>query len=467
MRLASTTHRDWSLRVSVIAIVGLSMLAGTVGADARWLAAFGHDLVMGGRIPAGIPFAAAPTVHWQNVTALAEAIFWGLESALGDRGLVLAQTLAVAVGFLVLARDARNAGATRQATASTCLLVALGAAPSLAIARVQLFSLALFPLLLTLLRSDARRRSHRIWLIAPLLAVWSNLHGAVLVGLVVTLAYLAVARLRERPAETIALAAACVLSLCLNPGGIHAFSYYHGVLANVAAQRGEGMWGPLSPVSPFDALLIAAAVVLCVRAARARIPAWESVVVLLLALMTVHAARSGVWLLLVLASPAAVGTRPGSRWRRRTVLIAGAAMAAIVLGALRGPPTAGASPEAVARAMYLARGTPILATDVIAEQIALAGGTVWASNPIDAFEPRVQAAYLDWMDGRRAGVAAIGSDVRVVLVSPGSPQAALMLRLRGFRVVAGDRSFEIFERTTTAHRSLSVGRSSVPNRNKS
>jgi hypothetical protein len=377
---------------------------------------------------------------------LAELVFWVLESALGDRGLVLAQMLAVGLAFGVLAADAVRAGATKQATASTCLIAALGAAPNLVIARAQLFSLALFPALLALLRADARRQSRRIWLVVPLLALWSNLHGAVLVGVSVALVYLTISRLRTLPVETLSVAAACVLALCANPGGVHAFSYYAGVLSNAAAQHGEGLWAPLSPTSPFDAILIVTAILLSIRAARTRISGWEGVVLLLLAGMTVHASRSGIWLLLVLVTPAAVGARAGSVWRRRVALVAGAALASFALGAVRGPAPSGADPRTIAQAIALARGTPILAGDIAAEQIALAGGKVWASNPIDAFAPGVQLSYLEWTDGQLAGLPGVGSDVRVVLVTRGSAEAELMRRLPAFRVVAARQPFELFEK---------------------
>jgi hypothetical protein len=447
----STRVRGWRLEdrllpASVALSVGVALLWGVVGADARWLAALGQTVVGLGRIPHGIPFAAAPTVHWYNVMALAEAVFWTLDRVLGDRGLVLAQALAVGVAFGVLARGALRTGASRQAIASTCLLVTLGVLPTLVIARVQLFSLALFPVWLELLRGDARERSHRIWLVVPLLALWSNLHGTVLLGLLATLVYLIVARLRGRPVETIAVAALCPIALCLNPAGIHTFSYFRDVLFNAAAQRGEGMWAPLSLTAPLDLLFIAVAVVLGVRAIRARPRTWEAVVILLVAVMTLHAARSGIWLLFMLFGPAALGTRPGSPWRRRAVGLVAASLAAIVLGAVRGPVTSGADRSTVAQAIHLAQGTPILASDIAAEQIALSGGKVWASDPLDAFQPQVQAAYLDWMDGRSGVLARVGSGVRVVLVSRGSRAAALMHRSGVFRAVGHARGFELFER---------------------
>jgi hypothetical protein len=288
--------------------------------------------------------------------------------------------------------------------------------------------------------------SRRIWLIVPLLALWSNLHGAVLVGVAVALVYLGLVRLRARPIETVAVAAGCGLALCVNPAEIHAFAYYAGVLSNAAAQRGEGLWSPLSVTTPPDILCIAAAGILAVRAAHGRIRAWETIAVLLLAAMTVHASRSGIWLLFMLLTPATVGARPGSPWRRRVALMASASLVAIVVGALRGPALSGADSRTVEQAIGLARGTPILASDIAAEQIALAGGRVWVSNPIDAFARRIQVFYLEWLDGDRAGLAGVGTDVRVVVVSNSSPGASLMRRTPGFRKVAERRGFELFEK---------------------
>ena len=437
---------EWLVPASVALAVGVTMLWGVVGADARWLAALGQTVVAAGRIPHGLPFAAAPTLHWHNVMALAEIVFWTLERLLGERGLVLAQALAVGVAFAVLARGALRAGASRQAIASTCLLVTLGAFPSLAIVRVQLFSLALFPILLELLRRDACERSNRIWLVVPLLAIWSNLHGTVLLGLVATMVYLIVARLREQPLETAAVAALCVIALCLNPAGIHTFSYFRDVLSNAAAQRGEGMWAPLSLRAPLDALFIAAGVVLALRASRARPRAWELVVILMVTVMTVHSGRSGIWLLFILFGPAAVGARRGSPWRRRTVVMVGASLAAILAGAVRGPVATGGDLRTINQAIHLARGTPILASAIDAEQIALSGGKVWVSDPIDAFQPQVQVAYLDWLDGKSGSLTRLGTNVRVALVSRGSREDALMRRSPAFHVVGHFPGSELFER---------------------
>jgi hypothetical protein len=187
------------IAATVAVIVAIAALLARVGADAQWLAALGHVIVQRHSIPTGIPFAAAPTSHWPNAIVLAELAFDALERTLGDRGLMLAQLLAVGVGLAVLGRDALAGGADPPGTSGALLLAGIGALPSLAIARVQLFSLLLFPILVALLRAESRRPSRRIWLLVPLLALWANLHGTVLLGLAVALAYLLCSRLRREP----------------------------------------------------------------------------------------------------------------------------------------------------------------------------------------------------------------------------------------------------------------------------
>jgi hypothetical protein len=86
----------------------------------------------------------------------------------------------------------------------------------------------------------------------------------------------------------------------------------------------------------------------------------------------------------------------------------------------------------VTRALALAHGTPVLADGSIDEQIAVAGGRIWAGDPIDAFPHRVQEVYLDWLAGDADGSRALAGDVRVVLVTRGTRAQSLMARMPGF-----------------------------------
>jgi hypothetical protein len=434
------------IAATVALIVAVAALLASVGADARWLAALGHVIMQRGSVPAGVPFAADPTSQWPNALVLAELAFNGLEQTLGDRGLMLAQLIALVVALTVLARDSVAGGAGPVGTCAALLLLGVGALPSLAIARVQLFSLILLPVVIALLRAQARRPSRQIWLVVPLLALWSNLHGAALVGLAVVLAYLLLSRARQQPLLSLCVGASAVAALCLTPALLHTVSYYHGVLTNVAAQRGQGQWGPLSLGAPLDDVMIIAAVALGFSAVRARPALWELAVILGLAAMTVNAERSGVWLLFVLLAPAGRTINPHRTWQGLAPVAAVVSVTLIAFAVVRGPVAQGPSRALLAQALALAHGTPVLAGDGIDEQVALAGGMIVAGNPIDAFSRPDQALYLDWMAGTPAGRGELTAQVRVALVERGSPSQRLMQATPGYVDSGGDRTTELFER---------------------
>ncbi len=449
MRYPGSVRTEWRSSAGVLApiaaILAVAALITTIGADSRWLAALGRIIVQRGGIPRGVPFAAAPTDHWENVPALAEVVFDWLEAGLGDRGLMIAQLLAVGAAMIILARDALAAGAASSSTARALLLAAVGSVASLVIVRVQLFSLVLFPLLLALLRAEERQPSRRIWFVIPILALWSNLHGAALIGLAVALGYLLLSRLRSEPGTTVAVSLAAGVALCLTPAGVHTVSYYHGVLTNEAAQRGQGLWAPLSLTAPLDIVTIMAAVALIAPLRRARPPLWELVVMVGLAAVTIHASRSGVWLLFFLVAPSAVAMRAGRSWERILPVLAVISAGVFVYSVIRGPLPSGGSPAIIARAIRLAHGTPILAPDLLAEQVALAGGRIWVGNPIDAFSHRDQGVYLDWLQGSPGGRRALVG-VDLVLATPRSTEQRLMAATRGFVVVADERTGVLYGR---------------------
>ena len=91
---------------------------------------------------------------------------------------------------------------------------------------------------------------------------------------------------------------------------------------------------------------------------------------------------------------------------------------------IRGPADPGS--YSLARMAALS-GRPVLATSMLGEQVALAGGHVWVDEPIDAFRPADQALYLDWLFGKPGGAAAV-SHAAYVLVRPESPPAKLAAR---------------------------------------
>lgn len=416
----------------------MAALAGRVGADARWLAALGHLIAAHRSIPAGIPFAPRASSHWPNVPVLAELIFGWLEDLMGDRGLMLAQLLGLAVGLGVLVKDSTSGGAERAGTGRALLIAAAGSLGALVVVRAQLFSLALFPALCVLLRSEMRAPSRRIWLAVPLLALWSNLHGAALLGLAVLEGYLLLSRLRQQPLTSVVVGLAGAVALCATPALAHSPAYYYGVLTSPVTTSGSGMWAGISPGSPVDVLFIVCALALAFQFVRANPSLWERVAALGLALMSVLAARNGVWLMLFLAPPAARAFAPRRRWLALVAPAAVLSAGVLVFALARGPVASGAEPALVARAISLAHGSPVLGADVVEEQVALAGGSIAVGDPIDAFPPSQQRAYLAWLGGAPGSLGPLEAGVRVVLVTRGTPSARLMAAQRRYVAAGGD-----------------------------
>jgi hypothetical protein len=429
---------------------GACALLGSVGADARWLAALGRAILAEHSIPSGVPYAAAPSADWANVPVLGELVFHSLQVVGGDRGLLLAQLVAVTAALTLLAFGMRAAGAPDAASATVLLLVFFAAAPSLIIVRAQLFSLVLFSVALVLLRAEARRPSRRVWLLVPLVALWSNLHGAVLVGLAVVTAYLVLERARREPAVAACVLVASCAALFLTPALTASGDYYLGVLRSEAAQRGEGMWAPLSVHRPFDVLFILLAIPLLVLAIRSRPRIWELACVAAFVALTLQAGRNGIWLLFLIAAPAADALgkrflRDFSVSRRTIVLCAWVPALFLSVGVVKTPRPEGAGARVRAEAARLAAGKPILADGIDAEQLALDGQSVLIANPLDAFSRRDQRLYLDWLDASPSGDALLRGATAVVVTRGSAPQQRLD-RDRSFRRAAVDEKAVIYVR---------------------
>jgi hypothetical protein len=425
----STWVATFGAATIVTAFLGMAVI---VGADCLWLVAVGEHILANRTIPDGIPFAAAPSQGWPNVPVLAE-ILLALLNRLGDSALAMFQVILDLATLGLIAWGARREGASDKASAGVLLLVALGSLTSLVIVRVQMLSLVPFALLLLLLRSEARGPSRRIWLVPPLVAVWSNLHGAVLVGVVVAGTYLVFSRLRRRPVESLVAGAATLVAVTVTPAGLRTLEYYAGVMTNEAAARGSELWARPNLGQPLDLLMVATLTTIVVVFARVRPPVWEWVVVAGLAAGTLTAARHGVWLLLFAAAPAARGlTRragprgvaiaiPGPRALTAMVTLLAVVSVPLVLGRRTLP----ADPGLVRDVVAVADGRVVLAPEPLAESLAVAGARLWLSDPVDAFAPTDQVAFLDFLEGEDGGLRAVAG-AEVVVVEDDSPSARLV-----------------------------------------
>jgi hypothetical protein len=425
-------------------------LAAHIGADAPWLAAIGAAIAHAGSLPHSIPYAAAPGVDWHDAPALGQLVLHLLQAALGDKGFLVAQVAAVGAALGALALDLRRARVRDGAGAAVVAAVVLAAPASFLVVRAQLFSLALFPLLVLLLRGEAERPSRRIWLAVPLLALWANLHGGVLLGFAVLAAYLLLERLPRRRLEALAVLAASALGLLATPALLDTPAYYAGVLHGAAAATHYGLWAPLSYREPLDVLFAAVGVALLASALRRRPRLWELVVLLALAALAVEARRNAPWLLLFVATPAAgaFGRAAGRPLlsRRIAAFCACVPLLMLVAGLARQPAVDGAGTPLLDRAAAVAHGTPILSEPLDAERLAVEGRRIWIGNPLDAFVPHHQRLYLDWLRGRPDGDAILAAPVRVVLVRRGSAPQRRLAAEPGFREVARDAHAVLYTR---------------------
>lgn len=445
-------------------VITLCALLVTVGADADWLVALGGHIAHSGAIPDGVPFAAVSSAGWHNVPVLGELTFYAIQAVFGSRGLVIAQLAGVAVCLLLITLDLRRAEVSDLPAALVVAMTSFAAASAFLIVRAQLFSLALFPLLLLLVRAEVRHPSRRVWLLVPLVVLWSNLHGGVLLGVFVAGVYLVLVRGRKEPLVSAGVLAGMFLALFATPAFLETAAYYVSVLGSRAAQHREGMWAPLSLHAPFDVIFLFAAVPLVVLAMRSRLAIWEWCVIAVLGASAVRSSRNEVWLALFVAMPAARGLAASRlRWADvpseiARVVTALLVVVAIVVAFARTSLSSGASPWLLDAAGKAAGGAPILADDVNAEQLALAGRRILIGNPLDAFPQGEQQLYLDWLAGRPEGDTEPGR-VRAVLVIKGS-QAHNRLAARGdFREVGRDEHDVLYVRRSATETSRTPGRS--------
>jgi hypothetical protein len=431
-------------------VTAFCALVASIGADAHWLAALGQWVVRLEKVPAGVPYASAPSAGWNNVPVLGEIVFHALEAGLGDRGLVLALVVAVATALGVTALGMRRDDVADAPSALVLLLVAVAAAGSILVVRNQLFSLALFPMLVYLLRSQVRVPTEAIWLLVPLFALWSNLHGGVLVGLAVAGSYLVFHRLRRTPGTALAVLVTSIASLLVTPALLDTPEYYRSVLASEAVHTREGLWAPLSLGNPLDVAFLAAGIPLVLAALASRPKLWEFVALAGLAAMTYQSARNGVWLVLFAATPAGKWLTGSRQWRLRppravTAVAAALLVGLVVLGLARTPAPTFAGQRLRDRAAASAAGRPILADDINAEALAVDGRRVLIANPLDAFPPVDQRLYLDWIAGRPSGDAMLAL-ATTALVKLDSPAQKRLAHARSWREAAHDENAVLYVR---------------------
>src|SRR5829696_2693044 len=192
--------------LAVVAGLVLATLPYQVAQDGWLSLVAGRDIVAHGLPHVDTLTALGGGRAWIDQQWLAHLVLYGTYRA-GGMGLVLALHAAVLIlTFSLAALAARRLGGA-PAQVALMLMAAAAAAPWAWQLRAQTFALPFAVVLVWLLAEDARRPSPRVLLAVPLLVLWANVHGSVLLAAgIVGLAGLLAARHR-RPEAVVLLAA--------------------------------------------------------------------------------------------------------------------------------------------------------------------------------------------------------------------------------------------------------------------
>jgi hypothetical protein len=172
-----------------------------------------------------------PGQEWFAFEWLSEVAFSFLHKWFALKGVVLFCGVLIAVTFTVLIRYVLWLGANGF-VALALVIMALKTSSFHFYARPHIFTLLFTVVFVWLIAADRRRRSARIWLLAPLTVLWTNLHGGfpvcfALIGLLVIgsalEAWLAGKLRPYRSSEAVrysSLGLACALASLINPYGL-------------------------------------------------------------------------------------------------------------------------------------------------------------------------------------------------------------------------------------------------------
>jgi len=374
--LGILTRNAFPVVLGALIAVSLSLLSpGLLVADSWMTLVTGREIVQH-----GLPHHDALTVlslgrRWTDQQWLSQLAWYGIARAGGIAAVALVGTLVVVLTYASAMAASRSLGASARSTFFVGL-VAMFAGPWGWQVRAQSLALPLFAWTLWLAATHVRRPSRAILLALPLLVVWANVHGSVLLGAIIVSLALAfeVARHRSRPrvALNASLLVATWLCALATPYGFDVVRYYRLMLVDPPFGKLIVEWQRTTP-SGITAIffVLAAATVMLALWQRGRFQLFDAIVLAITLLGALQAIRGIVWFTL-----AAVVLVPR-----------------LLDGAIRRPDVV---------QMPRANATLALVAIAGAASVLVFVGT----KPRSWFESK-------WPDGAVAAVQAAGSDARV------------------------------------------------------
>jgi hypothetical protein len=331
------------LTVAAFALLLLIVLRGALVLDGWMALVSGREIVRHG-LPSHDPLTVwAHGREWVDQQWLAQAVFYALVRAGGVK-LALFVHAALAVGGLALAAAAaRRLGGSARSVTWVMLPVMIAYYPEAAILRPQSFAYPLFAAVLWLLVADSRSSSPRVFATFPLLALWANLHGSVLLGagLVALAGLVFIAKgIRARPRRLAVHGVALLLGpwpcLLASPYALQLPSYYRKVLVGSDFGRFVSEWAPTTLTRQTAAvyLLVLAGMWLLGRTGN-RATTFEKLALVAMSIVAFQAVRNTAWFgltaLVVLPRLVDALRRPAVEPRRLNRLLAIVVLAAVLV----------------------------------------------------------------------------------------------------------------------------------------
>lgn len=291
---------------AVYALILVVFLSAQVAQD-TWLALVGGRAVAQDGLPAhDILTAWTRGDRWIDQQWLGQIVFYGLERLAGLKLVLLAHAALAGSAFGLALAFARRRGGSQRMVARFGIL-ALGSLVIVSTAvRTQSFGYLLFVAVLWLACTDSARPSLRVLWIAPLLALWTNIHGSVLLGAaLVALAGTVFllrglrgdgAQRREQLRHGALLLAIGVISPLISPYAPDLGSYYASTLFNGEFDKLITEWMSPSPSIPTAAFYVLGGLTLwLIGRSGAQLTGFERIVLVVTLLAGLLAIRNMVW----------------------------------------------------------------------------------------------------------------------------------------------------------------------------
>jgi hypothetical protein len=241
--------------------------------------------------------------QWINQQWLAQAFSYGVFSLGGLKLLALLNTGLIALALAFSIHVARRRGAGPRATALVVVCVATLLFLVSSQVRAQTLAYPLFALVLMLLLRDSRAPGRSVFLVLPILALWANLHGSVVLGTLLVTVRAAVVLLdrtstREARAKYCLLLSASVLAVFATPWGLRIVDYYRDTLFNSSFKLIIEWRAPSLSIATAPLFLLAGAAVWLLGRYHRQFTAFERLTLVLLVAFALGSLRNVAWLAL-------------------------------------------------------------------------------------------------------------------------------------------------------------------------